>query len=460
MKKCTFILLLCLFTLISCKKEKDNNGDNGEQVQYIFYGEPFAGVPDVVDVIMYEANQRVFASNNSLNAITERLDEIKSLSVNVLWLMPINEQGVEKGIGSPYCVKNYLTVEPEYGTLDDLRNLVKQSHEKGMAVIIDWVANHTSWDNEWISNKSWYTQNALGNIVSPPGTNWLDVADLNFSNMDMRKAMIEAMKYWIIEANIDGYRFDAADFVPVSFWRDAVSELRKLQEHQEGRKLLLLAEGARVSNFQADFDMDYSWNFYHYLKQLYKGESSITKLYESHQNEYAAIPAGKHKLRFTTNHDESAWDATPVTLFGGQRGAMSAFVLTITIGGSPLIYSTQEIGYSSTVPFFSSTKIDWNQNPTIYEEYKTLMGVYAASPALRRGNLQIFGINPDVACFYRTEGDDAVLTIVNIRNSSKTFSVPELFVNTNWKNLMDNADVTLQTTLQLEPYQYLILGRQ
>ena len=190
----SYIILLFSLFFLSCNEKEVKNGDKN---QYEFYGEPFSGVPENVDIIMYEANQRIFASKNSLNAITARLDEIKALSVNVLWLMPINEQGVERGIGSPYSVKNYKAVEPEYGTLDDLRNLVKKSHEKGMAVIIDWVANHTSWDNEWISNKSWYTQDALGNIVSPPGTNWYDVADLNFENEDMQKAMIEAMKYWI-----------------------------------------------------------------------------------------------------------------------------------------------------------------------------------------------------------------------------------------------------------------------
>jgi 1,4-alpha-glucan branching enzyme len=221
----------------------------------------------------------------------------------------------------------------------------------------------------------------------------------------------------------------------------------------------MLAEGTRIENLNVGFDLDYGWDYYAKLKRLYKGEIPLSQLYDSNESEYASLPSGKHKLRFTTNHDESGWDATPTGLFGGERGAMSAFALTITLGGSPLIYSTQEIGYTQRVPFFTFTNINWNQNPEIFDEYQTLMRVYTSSEALKKGRLQTFDNNPDVACHYRLEGNESVLTIVNIRNTSKILTVPQQFIGNEWKNLMDNTNFNLQTSIQLEPFQYLIIGK-
>ncbi|MCD7970216.1 MAG: hypothetical protein LUF87_07675 [Alistipes sp.] len=174
---------------------------------------PTVIVPEEIDrVVIYEAYPGMFGTSNTLTAISGQLDNIKSLGVNILWLMPIYEQGVYKGIGSPYCVKDYKAVNPNYGTLDDLKSLVSAAHGKGMRVILDWVANHTSWDNAWITDHpDWYTQNSDGEIISPPGFDWPDVADLNYDNADMRAAMLDAMKYWVTEADVDGYRCDYAE---------------------------------------------------------------------------------------------------------------------------------------------------------------------------------------------------------------------------------------------------------
>jgi glycosidase len=450
MKKITFFFLLCVL-LSACGNNNNNGNDDKKPETPSFYDAAFTEVPAPPDVVMYEANERVFAATASLNAITNRLDDIRALGVNVLWLMPVNEQGKQNAIGSPYCVKNYTKVEPEYGTLDDLRNLVKQAHQRHMAVIIDWVANHTSWDNEWISNKSWYTQDAQGNIVPPEGTGWSDVADLNYDNAGMRNAMIEAMKYWIYEANIDGFRCDAADMIPAGFWKQAIDEMRTF----EGRTILMLAEGNRTDHYASGFDMDYGWDFYAKLKALYAGTSSIATLYASHENEYSHIPAGKEKLRFTTNHDESAWDATPVALFGGEQGGLSAFVLTATLGGSPLLYSTQEIGVASTIPFFTPTAINWNMNPEVLAEYKKIMEIYNVSDALKKGRLQTFDAT-DIACFYRLYQTDGALVAVNVRNRAVTFNLPAQFAGQSFTNAFDSTTVILPATMTMGPYQYVI----
>ena len=178
---------------------------------------------------MYEVNERAFSTSGNLQGVINRLDSIKALGVNVIWLMPIHPIGTINSVNSPYSVKNYFGVNTEFGTLTDLRELVEEAHNRNMAIILDWVANHTAWDNPWIDSTKWYTQDGNGNIISPAGTNWADVADLNYSSQNMRLEMIKAMRYWILTANIDGFRCDAADMVPYDFWQQAISKLKELQ---------------------------------------------------------------------------------------------------------------------------------------------------------------------------------------------------------------------------------------
>ena len=176
------------------------------------YETPFAEVPAISDISMYEINERAFSVAGTFDGILSRIDSIKALNINVIWLMPINPIGTINSVNSPYCVKNYFAVNPEYGTLEDLRKLVREAHARKMAVILDWAANHTSWDNPWIqAHPNWYVHDPGGNIIHPPGTNWQDVAELDYSNSEMRLEMIRALKYWVLKANIDGYRCDAAE---------------------------------------------------------------------------------------------------------------------------------------------------------------------------------------------------------------------------------------------------------
>jgi 1,4-alpha-glucan branching enzyme len=243
--------------------------------------------------------------------------------------------------------------------------LVEKAHEKNIAVILDWVANHTSWDNAWIANTSWYTQDGSGNIISPPGTTWNDVADLNYDNSDMRLAMIDAMKFWIETANVDGFRCDAADFVPFDFWEQAIDSLQLLP----GRDLILLAEGIRTDHFTAGFQMNYSWDFYGALTDVFTKGFSVTTLYTTNTTEYSLLPTGTRKLRFTTNHDESN-KATPVEVFNGKNGALCASVLAIYLQGSPLIYCGQEVGVDNTSTYMGSNYINWNGNPEMLSATK------------------------------------------------------------------------------------------
>lgn len=417
------------------------------------YETPFADIPATNELVVYEINQRAFSQQGTLAGILPRLDSIKALGVNLIWLMPIHPIGTTNSVNSPYCVANYLQVNPEFGNLENLRTLVREAHKRKMAVILDWVANHTSWDNPWIGHKDWYTQDGNGNIIHPAGTNWQDVADLNFDNAQMRLEMIKALKYWVLMANIDGYRCDAADFVPFAFWKQAIDSLNKIPN----RKIIMLAEGARSDHFTAGFQMNFGWDFYGKNKNVFKNNQAASGIYQTHAAEYSAIPAGKHKLRFTSNHDECAWDDTPLVLFGGEEASVAAFVVSSFMGGVPLIYNGQEVGCTVKLPFFSRSPINWASNAAMGQQYKSIMQVRAAHPAIRNGNLQNFS-DTDMVVFKRQYASDEVLVLVNTRNTSKSYSVPTSLQNTTWVNATTGSSLSLGSTITLEAHQYLILS--
>ena len=450
-----FSLLFGFLLLLSAGCENDNGHRGGGNDNPPL---PYMNVPEALDVVMYSVNPRVFAEQDALKAITARLDDIKALGTNVIWLMPLYAQGegpqnVKSGRGSPYCIRDYKAINPEYGTVEDLRRLINEAHKRDMAVIMDWVANHTSWDNAWIKNEGWYATNANGDIIHPPGTDWTDVAQLNFDNTDMREAMVEAMIFWFAEANIDGFRMDAVDHVPFDFWVETVPKLRAANE---GRRILLFAEGNRRDYVgAAGFDMDFGWNFYNRLNNLYNRNSLMSGFFNTAATE---VRNGRVQVRFTTNHDKSAWEKTDVQLFNGERGAMSAFVITATLGGIPMIYSTQEIGRKENVPFFSVTNIDWNSNPAITNEYKAIMKAYTSTDVFARGTVVSYPSLRDIVCFTKTKDDKTALVVVNIRNNNVTFSVPEALQG-DWKNMMDNSTFTLPQTVEMTPYQYYILEK-
>ena len=436
------MLLLCFFT--GCSDSSDEK-----------MGEPEVIPTGVInEVIMYEANLKVFARTGAFNAISSRLDEIKALGINVLWLMPVYEEGVKDAIGSPYCVKDYKKVNEAYGTLEELKALVKKAHEKDMRVILDWVANHTSWDNAWIQNKSWYTQDAGGNIVSPEGMGWTDVADLDYSNTEMREAMLDAMKYWITEADVDGFRCDHAEGVPDDFWAQAINELKALK----GAGLLMLAEGSKSSLYTAGFDIVYGWEFASKLGDVFSGKATLSALYDVHKKEYQEVPEGKQRLRYSTNHDLAS-EHSPLQTYGNDRGAMAAFVIASTLGGTPLIYSSQEIAYSKALSFFDYQLMDWNLNSDYLNEYKKLMEIYTSSSMLRSAGVKIYDTGK-AASFYRVSGDEAILVIANTSSTTETIKVPIERVGDRMRNLMDNEVVTLPVALTMEPYQYYIWKKE
>jgi len=450
------ISILCAFILLSCKK------DNTEEViitepapmptGYTQYGSPMSNVPLTSDIIMYEVNLRAFSDGGDIQGVIDKLDHLQSLHINVIWLMPIYPVGTVNAINSPYCIKDYKAVAAEYGNLTKMRELTTAAHERGMAVIIDWVANHTAWDHPWINaHPEWYTQDANGTIIHPAGTNWTDVADLNYDNHDMRAAMLDAMKFWVLEANVDGFRCDHADGVPFDFWQNTIDSLNSTPN----RNLIWLAEGERADHFDAGFHMAYSWDFYTSLDNVFNGTSAAA-LVTTNATEYAAMPAGKRLLRFTTNHDETAWNATPMALFNGVNGALAASSIAIFTNGVPLIYTGQEVGSTVNTPFFSNSTIAWSANPSMKAAYQSMLSFYSSSPAARSGALTTYA-STNVFCIKKSLNGEEVLLFTNVRNTAQNFTLPSALANTTWINALTNEQVVLGTSIDLAAFQYLIL---
>ncbi len=416
---------------------------------------------------MYQVNPRVFAQSECFKAVEQHLDSIKALGANVVWFMPICETGQLNAKNSPYCVKNYTAVNPEFGTLEEFKSVIEACHRRGMIVIMDWVANHTSWDNQWIyDHPEWYTHDEYNAIIWPEGTNWEDVADLNFDNHEMRQAMIDAMKWWVTEVGINGFRCDAADFVPFDFWKDCLEQLRAIPDH----KLLMLAEGARKDHFAAGFEMNYAWEYMSVLRRVYGnfgpstgmpdagrrhfGPTPASALFAADSSEYAGVPDGCVKLRFTTNHDESD-KMSPVREFHGERGSMAAFVTAAFMHGGVLVYGSQEVAYPGRINFFHYVPIDWNANGDIYAEYQKLISIYNSHEALRYGSIVPYPDN-SVLAFDRQCDAGKVFVAVNLTQEWAQFTLPEAWSGKKVKDLMTGKTVKLNDKLNLDPFEYFI----
>lgn len=418
------------------------------------YGTPFAGVADRQDVTMYQVNMRVFSSAGNFQGVLARLDSIKALGANVIYLMPVFPVGTLNAFNSPYCVKDYKSVNPEFGSLADLRAVVDGAHARNMSVILDWVANHTSWDHSWITTHSdWYLKNASGAIVSPPGMGWNDVAQLNFNNAAMRLEMIRSMKYWIYAANVDGFRMDYSDGPPFDFWKQAIDTLRNISTH----KLLLLAEGNRSDHFTAGFDFNFGFSFYGKMKNIFNNNHPASDIDGLNTSEYTNSSNGQQVVRYITNHDVNGSDGTPQSIFGNMQGAVSAFVIASTMKSVPMIYNGQEVGTPFPLVFpFTAADINWSLNPELTAEYKKIISFRNNSQAIRRGTVTSYS-NADVCAFTKISGAEKAFVAVNTRNVNITYTLPASVANLTWVNAMTGASISLGTQINLAPYSFLVL---
>lgn len=447
--------LLLTLAFVSCSS---SDNDSNTPAAYPQYGTSFEKMPKKEDVIIYQVNIRAFSQAGTLKGVQDRLTQIKELGANVIYLMPIFPVGEEKaasGLGSPYAVKDYKSINPDFGTLEDLRTLVEEAHKKDMAVILDWVANHTAWDNAWITaHPDWYQKDNQGNIIIPPGTNYNDVAQLDFTNTELRAAMIDAMSYWVYSANIDGFRCDYADFVPQDFWTDAIIKLRNIKKNQN---ILMLAEGTKVAQFRSGFDYTFGFKFFETLEKVFKDSSPVTAIQDANASEYATNYNLENKIvRYTSNHDVNLAEGTPLELFGGKKGSIATFVVAAYMKSVPMIYNGQEIGYAQRLNYFERTPIDWSTaDSEMLAEYKKIIAFRNNSNAIKKGNYTGYS-NDAIVAFTMVKDSQKVLVLSNLTNQNVKYLVTNSLKGT-WKDAFTGSAVTVGSEISLLPFQYLVL---
>jgi len=432
--------MICLtaVSLISCKSSETKKGV------------PAAGLSDsILQSNIYEVNIRQYTPEGTFKAFSKSLPRLKEMGVDILWFMPITPISVldRKGVlGSYYAVADYTAVNPEFGTLDDWKALVKEAQAMGMKVIIDWVANHSGADNRWIqSNPDFYIKGSDGKLKF--AFDWSDTRDLNYWNPVLHDSMINAMKFWVKETGIDGFRCDVAAEVPRMFWQKATTELKK-----EKPDIFLLAEADIAWIHDAGFHISYAWDAFAQMKKVAKGEASARVLDTVLRKMDETYPPNALKMFFTSNHDENTWNKADYATMPGAVHAPFA-VLTQTWKNSiPLIYSGQEEPFLDSLSFFYKDTIIF-KNYARADFYKSLLQLRKKNPALAADAAYI-KLNTDkddvVYCYKKEKSGKKVVVMLNLSATAQTFSVNgsiagnalNLFSNKT-EELKDNQQFTL-----------------
>ncbi len=376
---------------------------------------------DLRDEVIYEMFVRNLTPEGTFQAATRRLAGIRELGATTIWLMPVHPIGEAKrkgSLGSPYSITDYTAVSPELGTLDDLRAFTAEAHRLGMRVVLDWVANHTAWDHRWLTeHPDWYTRNAAGEVV-PPVADWSDVADLNYDVPAVRRAMTDAMRFWVEQVGIDGFRCDVAEMVPQEFWKAAIDELRTVRPD-----LLMLAEGQEPHLYDAGFNLTYDWPLYSAMKEVWRDGKPASAIHAALRADSVRY-GDRVRMRFTTNHDETAWDRPPPSLFSGTRGAEAAYWTVGLLPGVPLVYNGQEGGSVILTGLFDRNPLP-AFDAAVREVYETTLDLRERHDVLRRGSLSLVGgMGDDVLVFERVLGGDRVLVAVNTRRTPVNLTMP------------------------------------
>ncbi len=410
------------------------------------------------DAVIYEVNLRQFSEEGTFKAFQKHLPRLKSMGVDILWFMPIHPIGEKnrKGtLGSYYAVKDYFDVNPEHGTKEDFRELVDQIHKMGMYVIIDWVANHTAWDNELtVTNPDFFTIDSNGNFI-PPVADWHDVIDLNYDNKEVWTYMTSALKYWVDEFNIDGYRCDVAGMVPTEFWNQAVAELQKSKE------VFMLAE-ADEPELHSAFDMTYSWEFHNIMNDIPNGKKKADDVEEYFKKDKSEFPKSAYRMMFTSNHDENSWKGTVFERMGDAAEIM--LVLSSIVEGMPLVYSGQEAGLNKRLDFFEKDIIEWNEHK-FYDLYRELFSLKEKNKALWNGEFGgemefIDNSNEEnVTSFIREKDNKKVFAVFNLSKETQSVKINDKRIKGSYINLFTKqpSEIFEEMSFELNPWEYIVL---
>lgn len=374
---------------------------------------------------IYEVNVRQYTPEGTFSAFSEHLPRLKEMGVDILWFMPIhpigkiNRKENENSMGSYYSVQDYKAVSSDYGTAEDFRAVVQQAHSLEMKVILDWVPNHTAWDNPWTENKDWYVLNEEGDFIPPLGTDWTDVIQLDYTNEEMRAAMIDAMKYWVAEFGVDGYRCDVAGMVPTDFWIRAHAELDEVKD------VFMLAEDGEPELLIEAFDMNYAWEYAHIIREIAKGAMTFDRLDSLLAEDAKKFPENSYRMYFTSNHDENSWNGTDIEMYGDNFQNFA--VLSATIDGMPLVYSGQEAVLDKQLLFFEKDEIEWKDYELV-DFYTDLLALNKRNEALWNG---AHGANPvrisspeGTYAYQRNKDDFGVYVGLNNTQMAQEISFP------------------------------------
>lgn len=432
---------------------------------------PFSLPEWAQNAVLYECNVRQFSPTGDFAGVRAQLPRLRDLGIDVLWLMPIHPIGVERrklnpgDLGSPYSVRDYLAVNPDFGTEADLKNLVAEAHALGLKVILDWVPNHTSWDAEWKNKHPEYYTRYNGDFTVPlnergePIADWSDVCDLDYKHPGLRKAMIGAMQYWLRQCDIDGFRVDMAGLVPNDFWAEARPALDSI------KPVFMLSEWQdEPLHFMSCFNVNYGWKWKDVTKDIAAGKQNAHSLDTLLQFLNRTYPKAYSQLYFTQNHDENSWNGTETELYGAAADAFN--VLAFTWQGMPMLYNGQEDGLSRRLSFFGKDPIQWgNYEKTPF--FQKLCDLRHNNRALRTG---MYGgalekidsdRNEQVYAFTREKEGDRLVVVFNLSNKPCTVTLRpgDAVVSGIYLSVFEASTVQLTRDMQLnlKPWEYLVL---
>lgn len=455
--KTLMLFLVCIVS--SCLKNEEASTNNNSKYQ----PKEFVEVQHpkwAKNATIYEANIRQFTPEGTFKAFESHLPRIKAMGIDIIWLMPIHPIGVEKRkgtLGSEYSVKDYYGINPEFGTKEDFKHLVDKIHSMGMYVIVDWVANHSSWDNPLAKeHPDWYTKTEEGNFQPTPWYDWDDVIDFDYDQPGIREYMTKALVYWVKDFDIDGYRCDTAGFIPTDFWNNARAEMDAV------KPVFMLAEWESRDLHQKAFDMTYSWTFFDKMVAVTRDKKSMGGLVEYMAHDVSTFPRDGYRMLFTDNHDMNSWNQNMFYNFGD--GLEASMVLCGTVNGMPLVYGGQEAGLNRSLKFFDKDLIDWSKFP--YEGlFKKLFELKHKNHALWNGKdggvmVRIYSDKMEqVISFSRTKDNDKVIPIINYSDKPVMVKLNSGHHKGTYTELFSEEKITLKgdDVFEMKPWQYLVL---
>ena len=408
---------------------------------------------------IYELNTRQFTQEGTFEAAQQKLDELKELGIKIIWVMPIQPIGEKnrKGeLGSYYSIKDYKAVNPEFGTMEDFKSFVDAAHQRDMYVILDWVANHTAWDHHWTKeHPEYYNKDEDGNF-QPPVEDWTDVIDLDYENEQLREDMRSSMKYWVQEADIDGFRCDVASMVPTDFWSKTREELDQI------KPVFMLAEAEKPEHHEEAFDMSYGWSTHHMMNEIAAGNKEAYHMDSLLRVNRARFPDHAFRMQFTSNHDENSWNGTVFERMGD--GAKTFAVLSATMEGMPLVYNGQETGLDKRLEFFQRDPINWKEDSEFRDFYTKLLHLKRDNEALLNGTrgapMDKISVKDttNIYAFHRSGDEDKVLVFLNMSDKDLMVHANDDDLAGQYTRLFTDEEVSLTTEdrLNMKAWEYRV----